>query len=478
MSPTPLPSGTHRSLGWSLALLAFAQLIISLDINIVFVALPEIGAGLGFSEQTLQWVVSAYTVFCGGFLLLGGRAADLLGQRRVFIFALWLYALSSMVGGLALNPEVIIAARAVQGIGGALLFPSTLSLINRLFVEGAPRNRALAIWGGAGASGLTLGSLAGGFLTSAFGWPSVFFVNVLLAGIAIVAAFFVIPQDAPRTERRSFDLPGALTATAGATLLVYALVQGPEDGWRATPIVTSLVLSVLLLLAFAVIESRSRDPLMPVRLFGNRSLVAGMTITFIYMGTFGALPYFLTVLFQSVHGYTALQTGLAFIVPSVAIFTGTQLGAKLANRLSTRGTLVAGSLIGIAGTLAMAPAAYVGAGYALIVPGLVISGIGQGIVWTGMWIAASSGVAHHEQGIASGMASTTLNVGNAIGLAVLVALANAGLSGLTGEQLRSGLAQGAQQAFYLAAAGMALGLLIALTLPREATNAAQSSEAA
>lgn len=478
MSPTPLSSNTHRSLGWSLALLAFAQLIISLDINIVFVALPEIGTGLGFSEQTLQWVVSAYTVFCGGFLLLGGRAADLLGQRRIFIFALWLYALSSMIGGLAWNPEVIIAARAVQGVGGALLFPSTLSLINRLFAEGALRNRALAIWGGAGASGLTLGSLAGGFLTSTFGWPSVFFVNVLLAGIAIVAAFFVIPKDAPRAERRSFDVPGALTVTAGATLLVYALVQGPEDGWRTRSIVMSLVLSVLFLLAFAVIESRSRDPLMPVRLFGNRSLVAGMTITFIYMGTFGALPYFLTVLFQSVHGYTALQTGLAFIVPSVAIFMGTQLGARLANRMSTRGTLVAGSLIGIAGTLAMAPATYVGAGYALIVPGLVVSGIGQGIVWTAMWIAASSGVAHHEQGIASGMASTTLNVGNAIGLAVLVALANAGLSGLNGEPLRNGLAHGAQQAFYLAAAGMALGLLIALTLPRSAAKSAQSGETA
>lgn len=173
----------------------------------MFVALPEIGAGLRFSEQTLQWVVSAYTVFCVGFLLLGGRAADLLGQRRVFIFALWLYALSSMVGRLAWNPEVIIVARTVQGIGGALPFPSTLSLINRLFAEGASRNRALAIWGGAGASGLTLGSLAGGFLTNAFGWPSVFFVNVLLAGIAIVAAFFVIPKDAPRTERRSFDRP-------------------------------------------------------------------------------------------------------------------------------------------------------------------------------------------------------------------------------------------------------------------------------
>ncbi|AUL14529.1 MFS transporter [Bordetella bronchiseptica] len=470
--PSLSAARAHRSLGWSLALLAFAQLIYSLDINIVFVALPEIGAGLGFSEQTLQWVVSAYTVFCGGFLLLGGRAVDLLGQRRMFIGALWLYALSSLVGGLAWNPAVIVIARAVQGIGAALLFPSTLSLINRLFEEGPPRNRALAIWGGAGASGLTLGSLAGGVLTSAYGWPSVFFVNVLLAGIAIVAAFLVIPKDAPRAARRSFDMPGALTATAGATLLVYALVQGPEDGWLATPIFASLALAAVFLLAFAVIESRSRDPLMPMRLFGNGSLVVGMILTFIFMGTFGALPYFLTLLFQNVQGYSALQTGLAFIVPSLAIFFGTQLGARLANRMSARSTLVAGFVTGIAGTLALASAAFVCAPYALILPGLVVSGIGQGIVWTAMWIVAASGVAHHEQGIASGMASTTLNVGNAIGIAVLVAYANRGIGGLHGDALRAGLAAGAQHAFYLAAAGLVLGLLVSLAFsPRAGAGA-------
>lgn len=463
MSSIPLSSVRgHRSLAWSLALLAFAQLIYSLDINIVFVALPEIGAGLGFSEQTLQWVVSAYTVFCGGFLLLGGRATDLLGQRRMFIFALWLYALSSLAGGLAWSPAVIVIARAVQGIGAALLFPSTLSLINRLFEEGPPRNRALAIWGGTGASGLTLGSLAGGALTSAYGWPSVFFVNVLLAGIAIVAAFIVIPKDAPRTERRSFDLPGALTVTAGATLLVYALVQGPEDGWGGPLVLGASILAAACLLAFALIESRSHDPLMPVQLFRNRNLVLGMVTTFLFMGTFGALPYFLTMLFQNVQGYSALQTGLAFIVPSLAIFAGTQLGAKLIGRWPASTTLVAGFVIGIVGTLALAPAAFVGAPYAAIVPGLVVSGIGQGIVWTAMWVAAASGIAHREQGIASGMASTTLNVGNAIGIAMLVAFANRGIGGLQGEALREGLAVGTQHAFYLAAAGLVLGLLVSL----------------
>lgn len=207
-------------------------------------------------------MVSAYTVCCGGFLLFGGRAAELLGQRRVFICALWLYSLSSLVGGLAWNPVVIVIARSIQGIGAALLLPSTLSLINRLFEEGPSRNRALAVWGGAGASGLTLGSLAGGLLTSACGWPAVFFVNVVLAAIAIIAAFFVLPKDSAQNERRSFDFPGTVAVTVGATLLVYALVQGPEDGWLSVHILLSLILAAVFLLTFAAIESRSHDPLM------------------------------------------------------------------------------------------------------------------------------------------------------------------------------------------------------------------------
>lgn len=457
--------GVGAKRGATLALLAFAQLIIALDLNIVFVALPEIGAGLGFSGQTLQWVVSAYTVFTGGFLLFGGRAADLIGQRRIFIFALWLYALSSLVGGLAWSPEIIIAARAVQGIGAAFLFPATLSLINRLFAEGPERNRALAVWGGAGASGLTLGSLTGGLLTSAFGWPSVFYVNVLLAGIAIIAAFAIIPRDRKRHEHRSFDLPGALTVTAGATLLVFTLVQGPEYGWGSAAIVFSAALAAFFLIAFAAIEARSADPLMPLRLFHNRSLVAGMTITFLFMGTFGALPYFLTVLLQNVHGFTALQAGLAFLVPSVAIAAGTQVGERLATRFSTRATLVGGMVIGAIGTALMVSGANADSSYLSLVPGLIISGVGQGIVWTAMWIAAASGVSHDEQGVASGMASTMLNVGNAIGMAVLIAIANRHVGGLTGDALKVAVADGIQVAFWLAAAGIVFSLLAAMVLP-------------
>ncbi|MCP2259214.1 drug resistance transporter, EmrB/QacA subfamily [Streptoalloteichus tenebrarius] len=471
MSSSPVqPGAGHRRLGWSLAVLALAQMIISLDLNIVFVALPEIGSGLGFSEQTLQWVVSAYTVFCGGFLLLGGRAADLFGRRRMLVVAVLLYAGSSLVGGLAWDPLVIIAARAAQGVGGALLFPATLSLINTLFEEGPRRNRALAVWGGAGASGLTLGSLLGGVLTDAFGWSAVFFVNVPLAGVVALAALAVIPRDEPRRERRGFDLPGAVTVTAGVTLLVSVLVRGPESGWGSTSIVVSAVLAVALLALFALVEARSADPLMPLRLFRNRSLAAGMTITFLYMGTFGALPYFLTVLFQNVHGYDAMTSGLAFLVPSLSIAAGTQLGERMATRMRTRTTLLVGLLVGVVGTVVMLLGFAPGAGYLVIVPGLVVSGVGQGITWTGMWIAAACGVAPGEQGVASGMASTTQNVGNAVGLAVLVAVANSGLGEATGEQLRSATADGMRVAVFLAAAGMVVGALVALALPRRPTS--------
>jgi EmrB/QacA subfamily drug resistance transporter len=470
MSAQARASTRPPRLGLSLALLALAQLIFSLDINIVYVALPDIGHALGFSEQTQQWVVSAYVVFAGGFLLLGGRAADLLGRRRMFVLALSLYALSSLAGGLATTSAVIVVARAVQGLGGALLLPSTLSLINTLFEEGPKRNRALAAWSGAGASGLTVGALLGGILTQAFGWSAVFFVNVPLAGLVAILALVVIPRDERGHETRRFDIPGAVTVTAGATLLVFALVQGPETGWSHTVIIGAFALAAALFAAFVTIEARSADPLMPLRLFRNRSLVVGVITTAIYMATFGALPYFLTVLFQNVHGYSALQTGLVFLIPSVAIASGTQLGERMTTRLGTRITLLIGFSVGIIGTILLALGFSSRAALLVAVPGLIISGVGQGITWTTMWIASATGVAPEQQGVANGMASTTLNLGNAVGLAVLIAVANSGLGGRTGDALRDALAHGSRIAVLLATAGMVLGLLISLALARRRTT--------
>jgi EmrB/QacA subfamily drug resistance transporter len=459
--------GAPRHLGRILTLLALAQLLYGLDLNIVFVALPEIGQDLGFPGQTQQLVVSAYVVFAGGFLLFGGRAADLLGRRRTFVLALSLYAASSLAGGLAGSPEVIIAARAVQGIGGALLLPSTLSLINTLFPEGPRRNRALAVWGGAGASGLTIGALLGGVLTDNFGWPAVFYVNVPVGGLIALCALLVIPRDPARAERRRFDLPGSLTVTGGATLLVFALVEGPELGWSDRLVIGAFVLAVLLLVLFAVIEARSSDPLMPFRLFGNRNLAVGVLVTFLYMATFGVLPYFLTVLMQSVHGYSALETGLGFLIPSLAIAAGTQLGERLASRIGTRTTLIIGFAVGATGTVALAFGFDAEAGYGMLVPGLIVSGVGQGVVWTAMWIAAATGTAAQEQGVANGIASTALNIGNAIGLAVFTVLADVGTEGKTGDALRGAMADGEFVVVLLTAAGMVVGLAVALVLKRQ-----------
>lgn len=241
----------------TLALLSFAMLVVSLDQYIVVVALPDIARDLGYSARTLQSVISAYAVTSAGFLLFGGRAADLLGRRRVLATGLGLYTAAALAGGLATGPGMLLAARAVQGLGGALVFPTTLALVNTTFAEGRLRNRALGIWGGAGAAGLVIGVLLGGFLTQAFGWEAVFLVNVALAGPALLLTFVVIPPDGPRERGRSFDLPGALSVTVGVTLIVFALVQGPALGWLSAGFLGSAAAGLLLIAAFAVIERRS-----------------------------------------------------------------------------------------------------------------------------------------------------------------------------------------------------------------------------
>ncbi|WP_406464366.1 MFS transporter [Streptomyces sp. NBC_01622] len=448
----------------SLLVLALAQLVIALDYNIVYVALPEIGAGLGFSAHDLQWVVSAYVVTTGGFLLLGGRAADLLGRRRTFVVAALIYATASLVGGLAESPGALVAVRAVQGIGGSLLFPATLSLINTIYEEGPARNRALAVWGAAGAGGLCFGSLLGGVLVGAFGWPSVFFVNVPVAVGIAWAGRTLFPADGPPTATRRFDVTGALAATGGITLLVFLLVHAPEAGWTSTPALVSGGLSLTLLACFAVVETRSRDPLVPARLFAHRGLVAAMAVTALYSATFSSLPYFLTLYFQTVRGYSAFATGLAFLVPAMVTAIGTQVGERAVALIGVRRMLVAGMALGATGAVALALALTGEGSYPLLLPGIVLLGLGQGAAWTGMWIVAASGVAPEDQGVASGLASTSLQVGGAVGLALLVALAGGAGQGPSGEALLSGI----RIAVFAIAAGIGGGVLLTFTLRRTA----------
>jgi MFS family permease len=455
-----------------LALVSFAMLLVSLDQYIVVVALPEIGRELGYSAHTLQSVVSAYAVASSGFLLFGGRASDLLGRRRVLAVGLTLYALASLVGGLATGPAVQLTARAAQGLGGALVFPSTLAVINTTFAEGRARNRALGIWGGAGAAGLVIGVLLGGVLTRVFGWEAVFLVNVPLAGAAFVFAFVLIERDRAIHSGRKFDVFGVLTATGAVTSLVFALVQGPELGWGSPGIVVAMVTGLVLLPMFIGIERRSEDPILPRRLLANPSLRIAVVIALMFMATFGSLLYFLSIYFQDVRGYDPLQAGIAFLLPTAVVVAGSAAAGSVVTRIGLKSTLVGALAIGAVGSLALGLAISPDTSYGSLAPGLIAVSIADGVVFTSMFIAAGSGVNDRDQGIASGIASTGSGIGAALGLALLVLIANAETVGLYGEELRAAKAAGIRVVVLTIAGAIVMTLAFALSaLPaREAAS--------
>ena len=446
------------------------MLIVSLDQYIVVVALPEIGRELDFSAQTLQGVISAYAVTSAGFLLLGGRAADLLGRRRVLVAGLSLYACASLLGAFAPSAAVLLAARALQGLAGALVFPATLSLVNTTFAEGQERNRAVAIWGGAGAAGLVTGVLLGGVLTEALGWEAVFYVNVPLAGSAALLAFRLIPADGEVEQGRSFDLAGALSATLGVTLIVFALVRGPGLGWDSPAVLIGGAGGVVVLTTFALIERGSSDPLLPRGLLANRNLVTAVAIAFLFWATFGSVLYFLTLYLQDVHRYDPLQTGLAFLLPTAIVVTGSMLAGRLVTRCGLRPILVGALVVGTVGALLLGLAMSPSGSYAALIPGLILLSIGDGVVFTAMFIAAGTGVRDREQGVASSVASTSTSIGAAVGLALLVLVANSGTHGLEGESLRAASADGLSAAVLVVAGGIAATAVVALNLrPAPAT---------
>ncbi|WP_027346172.1 MFS transporter [Hamadaea tsunoensis] len=454
--------------------LALAQLIIALDYSIVFVALPDIGGKVGFSGQDLQWVIGAYGVTFGGFLLLGGRLSDLLGRRRLFMVGLALYAVASVAGGLATAPGLLVGARAVQGIGGAVLGPATLSLITTLFKEGAERNKALGVWGAAGSSGMVVGSLLGGVLTQVFGWQAVFFVNVPLALVVGLIALRVVPADPPGQRSGGLDLPGAVTVTGGALLLVFGLVNGPKAGWTDPVTLGSFLASAAFLAAFLAIESRTANPLVPLRVFRNRNLRYGTLIAFVFMATFGASAYFITLALQTVRGWNALSTGLAFILPCGLILIGTLIGAKMSTAIGVRSTIIISLVIGAAGMALFAAFLGDGGTFLQMVPGIVIFSLAQGVIWTSMFAAATTGVENELQGLASGLANCGLQIGSAVGLGVLVAVA-AAASGANPSPAQ--VSHGLQTAVYTASVLILLSVGLALALPRVRAQAPLAPQA-
>lgn len=465
---------THRlrHAGATLALLAFAQLVIALDYNIVFVALPKISEGLTFTESGLQWVVSAYAVVFGGFLMLGGRMADLFGRRRMFVAGMALYAIASLAGGFAAEPWVLIVARAGQGLGGALLAPATLSLVTTLFEEGKTRNRALGAWAAAGSTGMVLGSLLGGVLAGAFGWGSVFFVNVPLGLAGAIAALLLIPADEKSQTKARLDVPGAVTSTAGVLAVVYGLVQAPEIGWAAAGTLVPLVLGVVLLAVFVAIERRVSSPLVPLSLFNNSGLRAGTLTTFVFMGSFGALPYFITIYLQQVEKISPFATGLVFMLPSACVLIGTVIGGKLSNIWTSRQILTMAWTVGAVGTVLVA---FVMATRGSVLLGTIpfaILSLAQGIVFTVMFAVATSGIPAADQGVGSGIATSGQQIGGAVGLAVLVAAATATGSNQVGSLSLDFTSAGMLGIVVL----LLLGLAIAATIRKPAPQKQEPAE--
>ena len=471
----------------ALIVLAANQLIIAIDYNIVYVALPSLASGLHFNSGSVQWVVSAYALAFGGFLLLGGRAADLLARRAVLLTALGLYAAGSLLGGLAPSQPLLIAARVVQGLGGALLFPVTLALINAIFPEGAARNRALTVWSGAGAAGGAIGALLGGLLTSSLGWRSTFFVVVpfaLAVGLLALPALADTRKHTRTSPRRAsrawsqYDIPGSATATLGSLSLVFALVEGPQQGWPSPVTLAAFVIAALSLALFLRIEARAAHPLMPLTMFRNRNLTTGALLTGVHFAGFGGQFFLVTTWLQGVHGFTAVQAGLAFVPLSLAIVAGTNLGGRLVARIGAQRTAFAGLIAGTAamGALALllrADQAYV----TVLLPLSLLSGLGMGTAWTAQWVIASTGVPAEQQGVASGVASTSQQVGGSIGLAVLIAVSAAVTHGVAAPAQAEVITTGLRWAFASAALLLAGGAVIALIAFRRPVGSTFASAA-
>ncbi|MFF0338506.1 DHA2 family efflux MFS transporter permease subunit [Kribbella sp. NPDC004875] len=412
----------RRSPWATLAVLALAQFIVVLDVTIVNVALPHIQADLHFSADSLQWVINAYTLLFGGFLLLGGRMADLLGPRRVFTAGLLLFGVTSLVAGLSNSPEFLIGARAVQGLGGALLSPAALAILTMTFAHGRERNIAMGVWGGLAGLGGTLGVVAGGVLVDRLSWQWVFFVNVPIV-IALVALIPVFVRDVRHaTGRRTFDTLGAILGTGGLMAVVYGVVRSEPSGWGSFEVIGVLTAGVVLLAAFVLVESRSEAPLVPLRLFRSRALsVSGASLALNGAGFLSM--FFLTAIYlQQVRGDSALEAGVHFLPMGGAAILGAVLASQLVQRLGTRTVQLAGAVLSVTGLLLLSQADATGSYSSELLPGLIIFGFG--IIGVGVpgQISAVSEVRPAEAGAASGVVNAMYQVGGALGLAIVTTL--------------------------------------------------------
>jgi EmrB/QacA subfamily drug resistance transporter len=448
----------------ALVLLCVAQFVVVLDASIVNVALPTIGRALDFSESNLPWVVNAYVLTFGGFLLLGGRMADLLGRRRVFMGGLVVFALASLAGGLATTSGQLIAARAVQGLGAAILSPAALSIVTTTFRDGAERNRALGIWGAVAGSGGAAGVLLGGVLTDWLGWQWVLWVNVPIGLIAAALAPRLLAESRVSTEdRRHFDVGGAVTVTVGLSMLVYALVDANNAGWGSTRTIGLLAVSAALLIAFVVIEHRTPDPLVSFRIFRLRTLTGANIVGILVGASLFSMFFFISLYMQQVLGYSAIKAGLSYLPLALSIIVSAGIASQLVTKTGYKGVLAVGmGLIAIA-LVWFSQISVHGSFVSDILGPSLLAAVGLGFSFVTTTIAAVSGVEEHEAGLASGLINTSQQIGGALGLAILSAIS---VSVIGDSRSAAALTNGFQDAF-LAGAGFAvLGLIATLVLIR------------
>lgn len=442
--------------------------MVVLDVAIVNVALPSIRRDLGFSPVDLQWIVNAYTLTFGGFLLLGGRAADLLGPRRVLIAGLLLFGLASLAGGLSSGQGQLVVSRAVQGLGGAVVLPATLSILTITFEEGAERNRALAAWGAMGAVGGSTGGLAGGVLTDLLGWEWILFVNVPIGLAGAFAARALLRRGAPaRAPRGGFDVAGALTVTAGLVLLTFAIVRTEVNGWLSEPTLLVAGAGLVLLMVFVAIEGRlAARPLVPLRIFKSRSLTGANLVVFALGSAAFAMWYFVSLYLQQVLGYSAIRAGLAFAPMSLSIAAASPIAARLVSRMGPGPVLTMGmSLIGV-GMLLFSLMPADGSYVADVLAPSLVTAVGIGFSFVPVTIAAVAGGAQEEAGLASGLVNTSRQVGGSLGLAILATLstARAGEASEAGPAGAQALADGFGLAFAVGGGFAFAGAAVALTL--------------
>src|SRR6266487_3002247 len=468
---------THEAVGeqdrrrwFALALIVAAQFMVVLDVAIVNVALPSIKTDLNFSQESLQWVITAYAILFGGVLLLGGRLADLLGRRRLFVVGIALFTVSSLLDGLAWSEGSLIAFRSLQGLGAALLSPAALSILTTTFREGRDRNLALGIWGAASGSGGAAGVLLGGALTSSLSWAWIFFINVPVGILVLAVTPWLLRESRADLAHRTFDFAGAASITAGLMVLVYAMTRATEHGWLTAETLGLLAASAALVGAFVAIEFRSKAPLLPMRIFRLRTLTASNITGLLMGGAIFSQFFLLTLYMQQVLHYSAIQTGVAYIALTLAIITLSAASQALVTRFGIRPILSLGLVLSAAALVLFAQLPVHGHYFSDLLPAFLLSGVGLAFAFVPMSIGGLTGVRQSDAGIASGLINTSQQIGGAIGVAVATTIAttfttrfldvHAGATALGGAALTHGFGI----AFYVLAGVAAFGALVAAVL--------------